>query len=74
MDLIRVDEESIDLQQLVNAVKTPSAGAVTTFLGCTRDSFQGKAVVSLSYEAYPEMAVRQLQRICSETRYVCVCT
>ncbi len=45
----------------VAAVQDPSAGAIATFLGVTRDSFQGKVVVQLQYEAYVPMACKVMQ-------------
>jgi molybdopterin synthase catalytic subunit len=40
-----------------------SAGAVSTFLGTTRDNFEGKSVVTLEYEAYAEMAMSCMKQI-----------
>lgn len=44
----------------------PSCGAVATFVGITRDNFQGKRVARLSYEGYVPMAVRELRQLCGE--------
>jgi len=44
----------------------PSCGAVATFCGITRDSFQGKKVKKLSYEGYVPMAVKELRKLCQE--------
>ena len=38
------------------------------FVGTTRDSFEGKSVVKLEYEAYEEMAIKELQKICENIR------
>lgn len=40
----------------IAAVEDPTAGAIATFLGVTRDNFHGKRVVQLQYEAYVPMA------------------
>lgn len=45
-----------------------SAGAVSTFIGTTRDSFEGKDVTHLEYESYPEMAIDVLKTICQNVR------
>lgn len=44
-----------------DTVRCPSAGAVATFVGTTRDSFQGKPTLRLEYEAYVPMAEAELK-------------
>lgn len=56
----------IDVCAVENAVRRPEAGAVLTFRGDTRDSFDGRRVVRLEYEAYPEMAVSEMTSIGTE--------
>ena len=36
--------------------------------GITRDHFEGRRVSRLSYEAYESMALKELHRLCDETR------
>ena len=45
---------------LVAAVADDSAGAIATFTGVTRNSFQGKPTEKLEYEAYVPMAAKKL--------------
>lgn len=68
--LVEILEEDnpIDLAKYINYVSAPQAGAIATFSGTTRDSFEGKTVVELRYEAYVPMAIRQLKSICSSAR------
>lgn len=56
----------LDLGALVERVRDPAAGAVATFVGTTRNSFGGKEVRHLEYEAYPAMAKRVLEGIGTE--------
>lgn len=42
------------------------AGAVSTFFGTTRDTFEGKIVTHLEYEAYPDMALSSMLEICAK--------
>jgi molybdopterin synthase catalytic subunit len=42
------------------------AGAVSSFFGTTRDTFEGKEVTHLEYEAYPEMALASMLEMCSK--------
>mmetsp|Transcript_20382 Transcript_20382/g.33736 ORF Transcript_20382/g.33736 Transcript_20382/m.33736 type:complete len:176 (-) Transcript_20382:31-558(-) len=46
----------------------PTCGAVSSFVGITRDNFQGKKVLRLSYEAYESMAVKVLKELCREAQ------
>ena len=43
-------------------------GIREVFVGTTRDNFDGKEVVLLEYEAYEEMAARQIQKVISRAR------
>jgi len=63
MAMFEVVEHPLDLARLVAAVSRPDAGAIATFLGTTRDQNAGRRVMRLEYEAYPEMAIREMQRI-----------
>jgi molybdopterin synthase catalytic subunit len=41
MNLVEVDFAPLDLNKAVNFVTHESAGAISTFIGTTRDNFQG---------------------------------
>jgi molybdopterin converting factor subunit 1 len=57
---VRVTDQPLRMDALLELVRDSRAGAVTTFLGVTRD------VAALEYEAYAEMAERQLSAIVHE--------
>ena len=59
--LVKVTADPLELQQVTNFVQDDSAGAIATFSGVTRNSFNGKQVVQLEYEAYGVMAEKVLQ-------------
>jgi molybdopterin synthase catalytic subunit len=61
-----ITDTPLELERLVAGVGDPAAGAVATFTGTARNSFQGKAVRYLEYEAYPPMAERTLAKIGTE--------
>ena len=61
--MFRVTKEPIDLNELVRYVTDPEAGAIATFIGTTRNNNEGRKVIALDYEAYPEMAEKELARI-----------
>jgi len=66
--MFRVTREPIDLQELVKCVTDASAGAIATFIGTTRNNNEGRKVIALDYEAYPEMAEKELARIGEEAK------
>jgi molybdopterin converting factor subunit 1 len=57
---VRMTDQPLRLDRLLELVSDPRAGAVTSFLGVTR------GVAALEYEAYAEMAERQLAEIVQE--------
>jgi molybdopterin synthase catalytic subunit len=61
--MFRVTNQPIDLNELVRFVTDPEAGAIATFIGTTRNNNEGRKVIGLDYEAYPEMAEKELARI-----------
>jgi molybdopterin synthase catalytic subunit len=64
--MFKVTDKAIDLQELVDYVRDPEAGAIATFIGTTRNNNEGRKVIALDYEAYPEMAEQELRRIGEE--------
>ncbi len=58
----------IDERELIAKVASPGAGAIATFHGVVRDNSLGRKVLYLLYEAYPPMAVRELENIEREIR------
>jgi molybdopterin synthase catalytic subunit len=53
----------LDARALEAEVRTDADGAVVTFAGVTRNQHDGQAVLSLAYEAYPEMAQKVMGAI-----------
>ncbi len=66
--MFRVTQKAINLQELVEYVTDPEAGAIATFIGTTRNNNEGRKVISLDYEAYPEMAEKELARLGEEAK------
>ncbi len=64
--MFRVQNVAIDLNELVRYVTDAEAGAIATFIGTTRNNNEGRQVIALDYEAYPEMAEKELKRIGAE--------
>ncbi|MCA1554882.1 MAG: molybdenum cofactor biosynthesis protein MoaE, partial [Chloroflexi bacterium] len=61
-----VVDQPIDERAVVASVADGGAGAICTFAGVVRDNSRGKRVLYLEYEAYPEMAIKQMQQIAAE--------
>ena len=68
MDLVRICEGPLSHDEAVGFVTADDCGAVATFLGVTRDNFEGQRVVTLSYEAYVPMAESEMLKICGTAR------
>jgi molybdopterin synthase catalytic subunit len=66
--MFAVVDHPIDEQAVARAVADPAAGGICTFSGVVRDNSRGKRVLYLEYEAYPEMAVKQMDVIAAEVR------
>lgn len=52
--------EKIDVQRIVKLLKHPADGACATFEGIVRDHSRGRRTLYLDYEAYEEMALKQM--------------
>jgi molybdopterin synthase catalytic subunit len=53
----------IQTQQAVEEIKHPSDGAVAVFEGIVRNQSRGRRTLYLDYEAYEEMALKQMQAL-----------
>ncbi|HKX32288.1 MAG TPA: molybdenum cofactor biosynthesis protein MoaE, partial [Blastocatellia bacterium] len=67
-DIFEITREPIDKQGLEQRILTGAAGAVVTFDGVVRNQTKGRPVVSLQYEAYVPMALKEVQRLGAEIR------
>ena len=61
--MIEVTHEPLDPEVVTRKVVKDTNGAVVTFLGTTRDNFEGKRVITLEYEAFEELAGKKLEEI-----------
>ncbi|HLR42626.1 MAG TPA: molybdenum cofactor biosynthesis protein MoaE [Pseudogracilibacillus sp.] len=63
-----ITEEAITIQECIDKVIRPEAGAISTFIGVAREFTQGKRTLHLEYDAYVPMAEKQLARIGEEIK------
>jgi molybdopterin synthase catalytic subunit len=61
--LFEVTEEPLSADEVASRVTNPYSGATLVFVGTVREWTKGKRTTLLEYEAYPEMAVAQMQVI-----------
>jgi molybdopterin synthase catalytic subunit len=66
--MIELTTNPIDAAALLAQAQQPEAGAVVLFLGISREFTGEKQTVSLTYEAYHDMAERELAKLEAEAR------
>lgn len=64
---VSLTDQKIDTTQLIEFVTTPQAGAVVLFLGTVRELTNGRRTVALDYDAYPDMALSEMNKLVDET-------
>ncbi|KAG7163736.1 Molybdopterin synthase catalytic subunit-like [Homarus americanus] len=68
MDYIKLTQDVLSVEEITGLITNPSCGAISLFVGTTRNNFQGKNVVRLEYEAYHEMAEKEMGKLIKEAR------
>ncbi len=63
VELVR---ERIDTAALTQGVKAGGDGAVCVFDGIVRDNTRGRRTLHLDYEAYEEMALKQMRELAAQ--------
>jgi MoaE-MoaD fusion protein len=66
--LVRLTREVIDAAPLVADARHGEDGAVTVFDGIVRNHSRGRKTLYLDYEAYEEMALKQMAELCAQAR------
>src|SRR5947207_14192288 len=70
VDLLKIQPDPIDPAGVIAFVSDPRAGGVGVFLGTTRAErhADGRELIALDYEAYTDMAMKQLQQLAADAR------
>lgn len=68
MEFLKLTHAKLSAEEISNLVSTPTCGAISIFVGTTRNNFEGKGVINLEYEAYESMAIKSLQSLCNDIR------
>jgi molybdopterin synthase catalytic subunit len=66
--VVALTRERIEAEKLVAAVKRGEDGAVVVFDGIVRNNSRGRRTLYLDYEAYEEMALKQMRKLAEEAR------
>lgn len=67
-EVVRVTTERLSIDEAHRLVGDARAGAIACFTGTTRDNFEGKRVIRLEYEAYEEMALKEMRKVIARAR------
>ncbi|HEY3707171.1 MAG TPA: molybdenum cofactor biosynthesis protein MoaE [Terracidiphilus sp.] len=65
---VAIVRDPIDAAPLVAAAKHGTDGAVIVFDGIVRDNTRGRQTLHLDYEAYEEMALKQMNELAAQAR------
>lgn len=65
---VALTHEPIDAASVLDAVRRDEDGAVVVFDGVVRNHSRGRRTLHLDYEAYEEMAARQMRELALEAR------
>uniref|UniRef100_A0A1A8D253 Molybdopterin synthase catalytic subunit n=1 Tax=Nothobranchius kadleci TaxID=1051664 RepID=A0A1A8D253_NOTKA len=68
-DVFKLSRDWLSVQEVVDTVSNSSCGAISVFIGTTReDQVDGRKVVGLEYEAYESMVQSELTKLCADIR------
>ncbi|RYE16466.1 MAG: molybdenum cofactor biosynthesis protein MoaE, partial [Sphingobacteriales bacterium] len=60
---IKILEQPLDILFCIDWVTSADCGGLDVFIGTVRNATKGKQVLQLEFEAYPAMAVKELEKI-----------
>ena len=63
---VKLTKEPFSVDEAISLLRIPESGAYGVFLGQVRNESHGRRVEKLIYEAYPEMAEAEMERIRKE--------
>lgn len=66
--VVALTRDPIDADHLVRHAKQGEDGAVVVFDGIVRNNTRGRATLHLDYEAYEEMALKQMSELATQAR------
>ena len=67
-NFLKVTTDFLDVGVITSLVSDESTGAISIFVGTTRNHFGGKKVLKLEYEGYESMALKKMSELCDQLR------
>ncbi|KAH0953125.1 hypothetical protein HN011_004696 [Eciton burchellii] len=67
-NFVKLQREELNVTEIMKLVTFSNCGAISNFVGITRDNFNNKKVIKLEYEAYESMALKEMLNICAKIR------
>ena len=64
--LCTISDQPLVEQEVIDRVEGPDTGGIVSFIGAVRNRARGHDIEFLEYEAYPEMAEREMEKIAAE--------
>jgi molybdopterin synthase catalytic subunit len=66
MTRVAVVRQPIDSQDVLSRIKRPEDGAAVVFEGVVRNNTRGRQTLYLDYDAYEEMALKQMEALVAQ--------
>lgn len=63
MTELKISAEPLNVQSCLDLVMSPGSGGIDVFIGTVRDMTKGKKVIRLEFEAYKNMALKEMNKI-----------
>ncbi|RZA00464.1 MAG: molybdenum cofactor biosynthesis protein MoaE [Sphingobacteriaceae bacterium] len=63
---IEIYPTPLNVSDCVNWIMSPQAGGIDVFIGTVRDATKGKKVIRLEFEAYKNMALKEMEKIAAQ--------
>jgi len=64
--MIEITAEILDRNKIISSVERPESGGICSFFGTVRNHSKERSVVRLEFEAYKDMALKELMKIASQ--------
>jgi len=61
-----ISDQALSEAEVIARIEGPDTGGIVSFIGAVRDHARGHSIEYLEYEAYPEMAEREMEKIAEE--------
>ena len=65
---INISERPLVIQEVIELVEDPSAGAIDVFVGTVRNNTAARSVHRLEFESYDSMAIKEMNKIAERAK------